>query len=374
MPWKEATVMSQKEEFVKLALSKTLSFSQLCSDFKISRETGYKLLKRYNAEGSNGFEPRSKAPKRSPAKTPARIEEKILTVRIKHPTWGARKIRAHLITQGIVNLPAPSTITDILKRNGCISDEESLKHQPYIRFERNKPNELWQMDFKGHFKLATRESCHPLTIIDDHSRFSICLKACKNEQLHSVKNQLILTFRQYGLPEQINVDNGNPWGNCKLLSHTRLTVWLLQLGVQVTHSRPRHPQTNGKNERFHRTLKKDVLSNQVINDLTHAQKLFDEWRDIYNHKRPHEAIGMLVPAKRYRPSLREMPEQLPPVEYNESAIVRKVHSSGIMAYRNKNYYIGEAFSNHNVEVRHNELLGQLNVYFGEHKIYTGDLD
>lgn len=373
MPWKEVTVMSEKQQFIICALKKDRSFKSLCAEFKISRETGYQLLRRYQEEGLKGLEPRTRAPLRSPKRTLRGLEEHILTIRVQNPTWGGRKIRAHLLKKGIKEAPAPSTISDILKRHGYISEEESLKRQEFCRFEREHPNELWQMDFKGKFHLGTKESCFPLTILDDYSRFSPCIKACANEQYLTVKDYLTIIFEQYGLPKQFNVDNGNPWGNSQLFKHTQLTVWLMRLNIKITHSRPRHPQTNGKLERFHRTLKEDVLLQHVLNDFEHAQKLFDEWRDIYNYERPHQAIGMQVPADRYRPSERPMPQVLIPIEYSDDALVRKVRGNGRISYKNNEYHMGEAFAGQEVELKLNPLGEEFDLYFGKYKIYTHNL-
>lgn len=370
MPWKEATIMSQKEAFVIKALKKENSFKELCHEFQISRETGYKLLRRYEAEGVNGLNPRSRAPHQRPFKTSRPLEEHILTVRTQHPTWGARKIYMHLLNKGLSDLPARSTISDILKRNGYISEEESLKRQALGQFEREKPNELWQMDFKGKFHLATKEWCFPLTILDDHSRFSLCIKASPNEQCLTVKSRLTEVFEHYGLPKQFNVDNGSPWGNSKLLQHTQFTVWLMRLGIRVTHSRPRHPQTNGKLERFHRTFKEDVLQKSLITDFKHAQFLFDEWRDIYNYERPHQAINMQVPANRYKPSERPMPVALNPIEYSDDALVRKVRGNGRISYKGNEYLAGEAFVGHDVELKLHPLGEKFDIYFDQFKIYS----
>jgi len=369
MPWKETTQMVIKEEFIQNVLLKTKPFSRLCKEFNISRKTGYKILKRYECEGSEGLKPHSKTPLSNPNKTSPEIVDAILSIRNKYPTWGARKIRTYLLRQNIKNLPAPSTMTEILKRNGCIQEEESLKRQALTRFERSTPNELWQMDFKGHFQLGTKETCYPLTILDDYSRFSICLHSCQNESLFTVKNQLIRVFQQYGMPLQINVDNGSPWGNSSLVKHTKLTVWLLRLEVLVTHSRPRHPQTNGKNERLHRTLKEDILKKQKLENHSHAQKIFDQWRNIYNYERPHEGISMLVPADRYQSSVRAMPEKLSTIEYDNQAIVRKINDTGLLSYRSCDYHVGKAFAGYYLEVRANELNGLMEVYFGKHKVY-----
>jgi len=373
MPWKEETVMSLKQDFIVRALAKETTFSCLCKEFNISRKTGYQLLSKFEKHGWEGLKTGSTIPLNSPNKTSKEVEDKIIQVRLRFPTWGARKISAFLSKQGMDNLPAHSTITEILKRNNLISIEESLKRKELIRFERETPNDLWQMDFKGKFQLLTKQSCYPLTIIDDHSRFSLCLKACPNEQFLPVKKQLTYTFDKYGLPNQINFDNGNPWGNSKLLPHTKLTVWLMQLGVKVTHSRPRHPQTNGKNERFHRTLKYDLILQRAMKTFAHAQKLFNEWRYHYNHERPHEAISMEVPATRYMPSKKMMPQKLPPIEYGNDSIVRKVRGNGRIKYANNEFLVGEAFNGFSVEIKHDYVEKEIDIYFGYHKIYTYEI-
>lgn len=372
MPWKEETIMSLKQEFINRALAKEESFSSLCAEFRISRKTGYRLLNQYKAEGLSGLLPRSKKPLSSPFKTKPAIEEQLISIRIKQPTWGARKIIRYLNEKGITDLPAASTVTEILKRNNLISIEESLKRKKLIRFERENPNDLWQIDFKGKFQLLTKETCYPLTVLDDHSRFSLNIKACKNEQFLPVKNHLTYTFKKYGLPEQINFDNGNPWGNSKLLPYTKLTVWLMQLGIRVTHSRPKHPQTNGKLERFHRTLKNDLIIRYPMRSFYHAQKSFDKWRHHYNHERPHEAIDMVAPVKRYQASMKSMPTYLPDIEYDNNSILRKVRGNGYISYNGIEYLIGEAFEGHLVRINLNEVNREIEIYFSQFQIYTYD--
>lgn len=372
MPWKEETTMSLKEEFVKRALAKEQTFSSLCSEFDITTKTGYILLDRFEKEGLSGLLPRSRKPKTSPSKTDANIENLIITTRIQQPTWGPRKILRYLTNKDIKSMPAISTISEILKRNNLITIEESLKRKKLIRFEREKPNDLWQIDFKGKFQLLTKQTCYPLTMLDDHSRFSLTIKACKNEQFLPVKKHLTHTFKKYGLPIQINFDNGNPWGNSKLLPYTALTVWLTQLGIRVTHSRPRHPQTNGKLERFHRTLKEDLISRHPMRSFPHAQKKFDAWRHVYNHVRPHEAIGMDVPVKRYQASNRLMPDQLPNIEYDDGTSLRKVRGNGYISYKGEQYLVGEAFRNLLVRVELDEMNKNIEIYFGQFQIYTYD--
>lgn len=369
MAWKEETIVSLKSGFIQAVFEANKPFSHICKDFGISRETGYKTLKKFKEKGEAGFEPSSRAPHSNPNKTPTEMEDLIFSLRRKYPTWGARTLHAFLIEHKH-DAPCVSTISAILKRNGFINKEESLKHKAFIRFEREHANELWQMDFKGKFLLETKAWCFPLTIIDDHSRFSLCLKSCANEQSATVFKHLYATFEEYGIPDQINVDNGNPWGNSSIARHTQLTVWLMRLGIKVSHSRPHHPQTNGKIERFHRTLKNDVISRNKIQNFIHAQKLFNEWREIYNNVRPHQAIGLLKPIQRYKPSNKGLPTHLPPIEYDENAIVRKVRGNGGIVYNNKEYLVGKAFKGLNVEVKHNEMKKMIEIYFCNNKIHT----
>jgi transposase InsO family protein len=210
---------------------------------------------------------------------------------------------------------APSTITQILHRNGLIEPERSAAATPWQRFERGIPNELWQMDFKGHFALVDGRRCHPLTVLDDHSRFALLLEACADERRDSVQTALTAAFRRCGLPGTMLMDNGPPWGYSQENSWTALGLWLVRLGIRVIHGRAYHPQTQGKDERFHRTLKFELLRHFNFTSLEHCQREFDRFRNRYNLERPHDALGLETPASRYRISPIPFPETLPPIEY-----------------------------------------------------------
>jgi transposase InsO family protein len=210
-------------------------------------------------------------------------------------------------------VPAASTIGAILQRCGRIAPEESEKHRAYKSFEADEPNELWQIDFKGHFPLRLGGRCYPLTVLDDHSRFLLGLRACADQRSQSVEAALTMILRCYGLPKKMIFDNGSPWGSGALRPYTALGVWLLRLGIKVSHSRPYHPQTLGKDERLHRTLKAEVLREELA-DQASAQRAFDAFRERYNHYRPHESLGQKPPVTRYRPSEREYPERMSPIE------------------------------------------------------------
>jgi len=270
-------------------------------------------------------------------------------------------------------VPAPSTITEILRRNNQLDPEEARKHQPWQRFEAETPNRLWQMDFKGHFPLAHGGRCHPLTVLDDHSRFALGLRACGNERRITVQNDLTAIFRRYGLPERILVDNGSPWGYTWEYQHTRLSAWLIRLGIKVIHARPHHPQTLGKGERFHRTLEAELLRGRTFKDLNHCQQLFDPWRDMYNLERPHQALDMAVPVIRYRESPRTFPETLPPIEYGPDDIVRKVDETGRVFYRYKKFKVGKGFRGYYVALRPKLIDGVFDVFFCHQKVKSLDL-
>ncbi|ACL55380.1 Integrase catalytic region [Methylobacterium nodulans ORS 2060] len=278
VPWQEVSVIDNRAEFVGLAQQEAANVAALCRRFGISRKTGYKWLGR--ARSGAGLDDRSRRPHASPARTSPEMEEAVLELRTAHPSWGGRKLRRRLQDQGQEVVPAASTITAVLARHARLGQPDAPSI-PFTRFEHPRPNALWQMDFKGHFAHAGGR-CHPLTVLDDHSRYALCLAACADEVTATVQGQLSATFRRYGLPERINLDNGSPWGNGPGQRYTPLTVWLLRLGIHISHSRPYHPQTNGKDEGFHRTLKRDVLHGAFYASLAACQRAFDRFRLIYN--------------------------------------------------------------------------------------------
>lgn len=372
MPWRKVSVMDQRREFVRLAMQEGANRRELCARFGISADIGYKWLARW-AAGDEVLADRSRRPHSSPARSEAAVEALVLAVRDAHPAWGARKIVSCLEREGHQS-PAVSTVHAILRRHGRVGPPVGHPGQPYQRFEKPEPNLLWQMDFKGHVPLSTGRACHPLTMIDDHSRYAVCLSACANEESTTVRAQLEGTFRRYGLPDAFLVDNGSPWGDPAGQSWTALGVWLLKLGINVLHSRPYHPQTRGKNERFHRTLKAEVLALRQFRNLAEAQRAFDQWRTIYNLERPHEALGQQVPASRYRPSARSMPARISQVEYDEHDVVRTVSTTkAYISFKGRLWKVPQAFCGERVAIRPRGADGHYHVCFGTRIIAEIDL-
>jgi transposase InsO family protein len=372
MPWRERSVVGERGEFVRLALMEGANRRELCRRFGISADVGYKWLARWRA-GDLALEDRSRRPHESPRRSSAEMEAQVLAVRAAHPAWGARKIERWLAERDLAT-PAVSTVHEILRRHGRIDRLSSSADRAHLRFEMEAPNLLWQMDFKGWMTLTGRERCHPLTIVDDHSRFVPCLKACADQQSQTVQAHLETTFRRYGLPEAIFVDNGSPWGDASGERWTRLGVWLLKLGVGLIYSRPYHPQSRGKNERFHRTLKAEVFALRRFSDFGQVQRAFDAWREVYNFERPHEALGQATPASRWLPSPRPMPTDLPKVEYDASEIVRTVSSTkAYISFRGRLWKVPQAFRRERVAIRQLGIDGRYGVFFASRQIATIDL-
>jgi transposase InsO family protein len=372
MPWNEVSTMSLRSEFLALATAEGANVRQLCRRYGISPKTAYKWIARHKAGGLDPLRDRSRRPAHSPRRTAAEIEARVLRLRDEHPAWGGRKLGAVLRADGLAEVPAVSTITDILRRHGRIGPVGEAP-RPFRRFEHAAPNQLWQMDFKGHFATASGR-CHPLTVLDDHSRFALGLAACGYQRDETVRAHLRALFRRYGLPERILCDNGPPWGSAgAATAYTALAVWLLRLGVGVAHGRAYHPQTQGKDERFHRTLDAEVLQGRPFADLLDCQRRFDGWREVYNHRRPHEALGLAVPASRYRASPREFPEVLPSWEYGPGDAVRKVACDGTVSFRGRPLELGKAFRGQRVAVRPTTSDGVFAVYFGVHRVAQVDL-
>lgn len=383
MPWNAHTTMSLRRELVLLADQPGANVAEIARRFGVSRKTAYKWLTRYREGGADALADQPRVPHRSPNRTPPEVEAAVLRVRDRHPRWGGRKIRRVLLNEG-VEAPSPATVTAILRRHGRLGEPEPRK--PMTRFEAEAPNDLWQMDFKGDIILGDGTRCFPLTLLDDHSRFSLCVEGHVNQRRGPVKSRLTALFRRYGLPRRILCDNGKPWAGSHRRTdvdgrswpyYTRLAAWMMRLGITVTHCRPYHPQTQGKEERFHRTLKAEVLADADdgagFADLAACQAAFDDWRAVYNEVRPHDALGLEVPASRYRVSPRPFPERLPKPEYDEGVVVRKVMTDGRISLFGRVFRIGRGVAGSHVGLVPEERDGLWTVYHCHQPIWLLDL-
>jgi transposase InsO family protein len=348
-----------REELCRLALQAGANRRQLCRRHKVQPRILYKWLDRYRQEGVGGLSDRSRCPHHSPGKTGPEMEAAVLAVRRENPVWGGRKIVASLARQGL-SPPSPSTITQILRRNGQPMVAPGQK--AWKRFEHDAPNALWQMDFKGPVDMRTGR-LHPLTVVDDHSRYAVVLHAAGKERHEIVQNAVQAAFERYGLPEVILTDNGSPWGDTGERSLTKLGVWLIEHGVAPWRSAPYHPQTHGKNERFNRTLKAELLDGRTFDDLARAQAAFDRWRHRYNFHRPHDALELAVPGDRYRPSPRPFKAKVAPFEYGPDDTVRLVDTAARIGFQGRRMKASKALIGKLVAIRPTERDGLFDLVF-----------
>jgi len=344
MPFKQMEIREQRVEFVVRALRGTEPFSRLCCEFDIARPTGYLWLKRYRQGGVAAIEERSRRPDRSPTRTAPELETRIRALRQLYPDWGARKLAALLNRQGI-ELPS-STIHRVLLRLGLVRDAD--RHQPAVkRFEREQPNELWQMDFKGPKNWP--KAATALSVIDDHSRYLVALGATSRPEAALVRGHLEQAFTECGLPEAMLMDHGIPWWNHQSFGgSTQLGLWLMRQGIRLYFSGIRHPQTQGKVERHHGSMER-ALNHRGAPTENHQQWL-DDYRREYNCIRPHEALGMQTPASRWQPSPRPFIPNPPAWEYPEGAWTLKIDSHGTIDIHDQSYPISKTLIGERVRI------------------------
>src|SRR5262245_12917951 len=349
MSWGVKDVKGQRISFVLRALSKKENFSKLCREFQISRPTGYKWLRRYEASPElSKLDEQSRRPVHSPNRTSAKIEGRVIQLR-QETGWGAKKLQTVLARDQQIRI-GRMTVNRILARNGLLREED--RHAPAIRrFEMSAPNQLWQMDHKGPLPMG-KTQCHPLSVLDDHSRFLIGLQAMSSPQLEPTQRSLIAMFETYGLPEAMLMDHGTVWWN-PTNGHglTRLSVMLIRQGIVLRYSGVGHPQTQGKVEKWHDTLRRAVRHHGTTpDDLNGWSELLARIRQTYNHVRPHEAIAMQVPAQRYRPSARCYQPRPREWHYPRGSFVKRVDCDGRIHIFGRDRFISEALVGERVRV------------------------
>lgn len=333
MPWKETCTMEQRRAFIDAWLTKRFTISALCERFAVSRKTGYKWLERFRQGGEGALADRSRARKRHPNGTPAPIVARLLETKQRFPRWGPVTLIAYLQRHHPhIAWPAPSTAGELLKRHGLVAPRKPARRRTPAHSEPLRhvqaTHDVWSADFKGDFLLGDGRRCYPLTLSDNHSRFLIECQGLYATTLAPVRQHYEFAFRRYGLPCALRTDNGYPFASTGLGGLTRLSVWLLRLGVVPERIAPGKPQQNPRHERMHRTLKQATASPPRAN-LSAQQRAFNRFRHEYNELRPHRALANgQCPGDLFQPSTRMFPERLRELEYPDAYLKRRVRSNG----------------------------------------------
>src|ERR1700722_6982597 len=367
MPWEQTDMGEQRGKFVVRAASGKERMSALCREFGVSRPTGYRWRRRSQQAGSvTAVVERSRRPEHSPAQTESRKEERVVALRQEHG-WGAKKLEVLLREEG--QLLTVITINRILKRHGLVRKKDS--HAAAMqRFERGRPNELWQMDGKGAYG-GSDGMCYPLSILDDHSRYVVGLYGLRAFTAEEIYPCMVRTFERYGVPEAMLMDRGSVWWGTKNgYGLTWLSVRMIEQGIGLHYGRVHHPQTQGKVERFHRTLDEALRYRGKPSQLAQWPGALEEFRIIYNEQRPHEALGMKRPMERYQVSARSYQARPKQWEYPPGSVVRKLNAKGVLDWEGQQWFVCEALAGRQVRV---EEIGELLLVSFRH-MYVREID
>src|SRR5882757_9389653 len=369
MPWKESRIVDQRLQFLSSYQKEEMSVSDLCREFGVSRQTGYRWINRYKEVGPEGLLNRSSKPNGCSHATTEAIENEIFALRSKHPSWGARKLKARPeMLEPEVSWPAASTFGNILRRAGLTSPKRKKRRTtPYSEpfSEVTAPNQLWCMDFKGYFSTGDGTRCDPFTITDAHSRYLIRCQIVSRMDLSQVWAICEAAMREYGMPVRIRTDIGAPFAGTGLLGLSKLSLGWMKLGIVHERIQAGRPQQNGRHERMHRTLKEDNTKPPAAS-LRAQQSRFDNFRYVFNNERPHEGLNNQVPASLYIPSSIRLPRKLPEFTYPKGLMMRRVNNSGDISWHKNRIFISEVF-------RFEELAFEL-ITPGFYRVFFRDMD
>lgn len=351
MPWKETSPVDQRKRFVMDLCKKKWTIRELCHAYGISRPTAYKWINRFHEFGPEGLQDRSHAAHSHPNATDSVVEEALIVLRKRHRFWGPKKLLHRLsVLHPELDRPAPSTVGEIIKRRGLIEPRRRKYRAPPYRYPMGlarEPNDVWAADFKGWFRTKDWTRIDPLTITDGASRYLLCCQGVERPDYEFTRPIFKRCFKEYGLPWSIRIDNGPPFGSVGIGGLTSLSVWWIRLGIKPERIRPGHPEDNGKHERMHRTLKQETANPPKANPRL-QQRAFNTFQSEYNEIRPHEALGMQPPARRYRPSSRPFPNRLRQLEYTGAYTLRQIRSGGQMKWRGQLIHVGIALKGQTV--------------------------
>jgi|SRR5688572_12255858 putative transposase len=352
MSWVETDVVQQREGFVMAALKGSVSFKALCRTFQVSRKTGYKWLHRFRKEGLQGLQDRSRAPHDQGRQLSEEVIDRILCARHEHRNWGPKKLVAHL---GL-GIPREdwlvvSSVGRVLKRHGLINPRRRRSHQrspgSQTRTVAKDPNDVWTVDFKGKFRMGNGQYCHPMTLMDDATRYVLKCRGLVSQRGDLCRPVFEAAFREYGLPKVIRSDNGKPFADVGVGRLSVLSVWWIKLGIWPEQIRLGQPQENGRHERMHRELKRETARPPAGNAPA-QQRRFDRFLSEYNEVRPHEGIGFRRPGDLYSPSFTTFPTVLREVEYPGHFEVRSVMDGGCFSWRGENIYVSATLAGERV--------------------------
>jgi putative transposase len=374
MPWKKVLPMEEKMAFIIKVKERALSFAAVCREFGVSRRIGYKWWGRYQESGLEGLEERSHCPHQCPHRSAAVWTDRVVALRLGHPSWGPKKLRVKLVARyGAEGVPAVSTLGARLKASGLVRSGRVRWRRPERGLGRltvaERPNQVWGVDFKGWFRTQDGRRCDPLTVSDLYSRYVVCCQVALDQSYEVARHWFEKVFKQYGLPEVIRVDNGGPFASTGGAGLSRLSVWWIRLGIRPEFIRPGHPEENGVHERMHRTLKAETTQPAAANSRA-QQKRFERWRRKFNEERPHEALGQVVPAEYYQLSPRAYGGSRTAFVYPPDDVVRRVRSNGEIRWRAGLRYVGQAVIGQLVGLRKAQA-GRREVWFENYLL--GDL-
>ena len=351
MPWRDSSPMDQRTQFVSEYHTDLFTMTELAEQYGISRKTAYKWVARYDAEGAGGLIERSRRPHHSPTATDDDVAEALVSLRKRHPRWGAKKLLAVLRrTQPDTAWPNRSTVCTLLKQRGLVVARARRRRTPLAAPPppvMRKPNEVWTTDFKGEFRTGDHVYCYPLTLRDGFSRFVLRCDALPSPTYQATRRRFERAFAEYGLPDRIRSDNGTPFASTGLARLSRLSVWWIRLGIIPERIAPGHPEQNGSHEQFHAVLKAATARPPATNAAAQQQR-FRRFCAEYNHERPHEALRDCSPASCYQPSARSLPARLPPIEYAGHLEIRRVSEIGQVSWRGHFYFVSSALAGEDV--------------------------
>ena len=370
MPWKDTKPMDERIKFISDSTSGEFTVTELAVIYGISRKTAYKWIDRYDEIGIDGLKELSRAPRSCPHKTDDAVVERLIRAKIERMTWGPKKILAVLkVREPDIDWPSVGTVEKWLKRNGLVKRRKRRRVvPPYCEpfLDANEANRVWSADFKGQFKTGDGRWCYPLTMSDNASRYILSCRGLYSPCYGETRNWFEWAFREYGLPDALRTDNGTPFAGRGVTGLSRLSLWLIKLGIRPERIRSGHPEENGRHERMHRTLKEDTAK-PPAQDMLKQQERFDGFIREYNEIRPHESIGQKPPASAYNASSRRYPEKLRGVEYDEGVAVRSVKESDEIMFNGKRYYLTELLSGEKVGLVETDN-ASYEIRFGFHPI------